>query len=221
VGYTDSYPAGCDITTDNVWIDPMKYSTASELRDHSGVARCYSRAIARLAVVFAAVVLVNPVLADSAETIDSKATQAVAQLLEHSPDARAVLERAHGVLIFPHIVKMGFGVGAQFGEGVLRLDGVSTGYYSTAGGSFGLPLGAQTKSEIVLFMTADALAEFQSRQGWEEAGVDASIAVVDAGAGGTVDSAQWQQPILAFIFSNEGLMANLTLEGSKITRIAR
>ena len=159
-------------------------------------------------------------LAESKENIESKATQAIAQLIESTPESKELLDKAKGVLVFPHIVKMGFGVGAQYGEGVLRINGVSAGYYSTAGASFGLQLGAQTKSEAVLFMSDDALSTFQSGHGWE-IGVDSSVAVVKLGKGGKIESSQWHQPVLAFIFSNQGLMGDLSLEGSKITRIAR
>ena len=158
--------------------------------------------------------------AESKETIEAKTTEAIALLIEHAPESKELLDKAKGVLVFPHIVKMGFGVGAQYGEGVLRVNGASTGYYSTAGASFGLQLGAQTKSEAVLFMSDEALSAFQSGQGWE-VGVDTSVAVVTLGKGGKIDSSQWRQPVLAFIFSNQGLMGNLSLEGSKITRIAR
>ena len=179
--------------------------------------------VARVLRVFAlllALVPVSKTLADSGETIEANTTKAMALLTEHAPESSELLEKAKGILVFPHIVKMGFGVGAQYGEGVLRIDGVSSGYYSTAGASFGLQLGAQTKSEVVLFMSDEALARFRSGQGWE-VGVDSSVAIVQTGAGGKIDSSQWRQPVLAFIFSNQGLMGNLSLEGSKITRIAR
>ncbi|MEP4486963.1 MAG: YSC84-related protein [Halioglobus sp.] len=178
----------------------------------------------RTALLFAVLVVAllhgKLALAESKETIESNTTKAIALLIEHAPESKELLDKAKGVLVFPHIVKMGFGVGAQYGEGVLRVNGVSTGYYSTAGASFGLQLGAQTKSEAILFMSEDALSTFQSGQGWE-VGVDSSVAVVKLGKGGKLDSSQWRQPVLGFIFSNQGLMGDLSLEGSKITRIAR
>jgi lipid-binding SYLF domain-containing protein len=103
---------------------------------------------------------------------------------------------------------------------VLQVDGEPVAYYSTAGASFGLQLGAQFKSEVLLFMTDEALKQFRESRGWE-VGVDGSVAVIQLGAGGKFDSKQLTQPVIAFIFSNQGLMYNLTLEGSKITRIAR
>ncbi len=159
-------------------------------------------------------------MADTKAAIDAQATKALDRLRGYNAQAAELLTEAKGVLIFPDVVKMGFGVGGQYGEGVLQVGGEPVGYYSTAGASFGLQLGAQFKSEVLLFMTDEALAQFQGSRGWE-VGVDGSVAVVQLGAGGKFDSKQLTQPVIAFIFSNKGLMYNLTLEGSKITRIAR
>ncbi len=159
-------------------------------------------------------------VADTKAAIDAQATKALERLRGYNGQAAELLTEAKGVLIFPDVVKMGFGVGGQYGEGVLQVDEEPVAYYSTAGASFGLQLGAQYKSEVVLFMTDEALAQFQGSRGWE-VGVDGSVAVVQLGAGGKFDSKQLTQPVIAFIFSNKGLMYNLTLEGSKITRIAR
>ncbi len=159
-------------------------------------------------------------MADTKAAIDAQAAKALERLRGYNGQAAELLTEAKGVLIFPDVVKMGFGVGGQYGEGVLQVDEEPVAYYSTAGASFGLQLGAQYKSEVLLFMTDEALAQFQGSRGWE-VGVDGSVAVVQLGAGGKFDSKQLTQPVIAFIFSNKGLMYNLTLEGSKITRIAR
>ncbi len=159
-------------------------------------------------------------VADTKAAIDAQAAKALERLRGYNGQAAELLTEAKGVLIFPDVVKMGFGVGGQYGEGVLQVGGEPVAYYSTAGASFGLQLGAQYKSEVLLFMTDEALAQFQGSRGWE-VGVDGSVAVVQLGAGGKFDSKQLTQPVIAFIFSNKGLMYNLTLEGSKITRIAR
>jgi lipid-binding SYLF domain-containing protein len=158
--------------------------------------------------------------ADSKQHIDSKSQEALVTLRDYSPDAGGLLDEAAGVLVFPDVVKMGFGVGGQYGEGSLLVDNQPVAYYATAGASFGLQLGAQFKAEVILFMTEEALQNFRNSQGWE-VGVDGSVAVVAVGAGGKIDSKTVAQPVVAFIFSNKGLMYNLTLEGSKITRIAR
>ena len=169
-----------------------------------------------LALCLAATVAV----ADSKERIDTKSREALVQLREHSAAAGPLLDKAAGVLVFPDVVKMGFGVGGQFGEGVLLVDSQPAAYYATAGASFGLQLGAEYKAEVVLFMTEQALQDFRNSQGWE-VGIDASVVIADAGVEGKIDTRTANQPVVAFIFSNRGLMGNLTLEGSKITRIAR
>ena len=158
--------------------------------------------------------------ADSKQRIDTESLKALDKLRAHAAAAGPLLDEASGVLVFPDVVKMGFGVGGQYGEGSLLVDGKPVAYYATAGASFGLQVGVQYKAEVILFMTEEALQNFRNSQGWE-VGVDGSAAIVDVGAGGKIDSKMVNQPVVAFIFSNKGLMGNLTLEGSKITRIAR
>ena len=158
--------------------------------------------------------------ADSRQHIDEKSVEALERLREHSADAGKLAEAAAGVLIFPDVVKMGFGVGGQYGEGLLLVEGEPVAYYATAGASFGLQLGAQYKSEIILFMTEQALADFRNSQGWE-VGIDGSVALANVGAGGKIDSRTLNQPVVGFIFSNKGLMGSLSFEGSRILRIAR
>jgi len=159
-------------------------------------------------------------LADSKALIDAKSQEALVRLRDHAAGADKLLKKAAGVLVFPDIVKMGFGVGGQYGEGSLLIDGKPEAYYATAGATFGLQLGAQYKTEMILFMTEEALNGFRNRPGWE-IGVDSSVALVETSTGGHVDLKKIADPVVGFIFSNEGLMYNLTLEGSKIRRIAR
>jgi len=122
------------------------------------------------------------------------------------------------VLVFPSVVKAGIGLGGEYGEGALLIDGKTADYYSTASASIGLQLGIQKKSIVIIFMEDDALKGFRSKSGWK-AGVDASIAVVAVGAGGAADTTRYQQPILGFIFGQKGLMYNVSLEGSKFTKL--
>ena len=115
---------------------------------------------------------------------------------------------------------MGFGVGGEYGEGVLLVKDQPAAYFATAGASFGLQLGAQYKTEIILFMTRQALVDFRNSRGWE-VGVNASVTLVELGAAGRIDTAAIKQPVVGFIFSNKGLMYDLCFDGSKISRIAR
>ena len=134
--------------------------------------------------------------------------------------AKALTEKSQGLLVFPAVYKAGFGVGAEYGEGVLRISGKTVDYYSTAGASIGFQLGAQKKSIVILFMTDDALKKFRASQGWE-VGVDGSVALVEFGVGKEIDTTNIKDPIIGFVFGNKGLMYNLSLEGSKLTKITK
>lgn len=166
------------------------------------------------------VMTVATVRADNKEMIDTGSRQALENLRGYHKDAGDLLDKAAGVLVFPDVVKMGFGVGGQYGEGSLLIDGAPAAYYATAGASFGLQVGAQVKSEVLLFMTDEALAKFRNSRGWK-VGVDGSVALVKLGGGGSLDTQTITAPVIGFIFSNKGLMYNLTMEGKKVTRIAR
>ena len=109
-------------------------------------------------------------------------------------------------------------IGAETGEGALRVRGQTIDYYRTTGGSFGLQLGAQAKSVVIAFMTKESLEKFQNSQGWK-VGLDGSVALIDLGAGKTIDSQNIKDPVVGFIFGSKGLMANLTLEGSKFSKL--
>ncbi len=174
-----------------------------------------------LALVTLAFVLPdNPAAAGKAAEIDAKADLALQRLLGDSDTARVVNDRAIAVLVFPDIVKAGFGVGGQYGEGSLRRNGATVGYYNIAAASFGLQIGAQSFSQAIFFMSEDALDFFERSEGFE-LGADAKVALANEGLGYNVTTSTIQDPIIAFVFGQQGLMAGVTLEGSKITEIDR
>ena len=156
--------------------------------------------------------------AASKSKIDRRVNKALAEFRDQIGGADAVLNRAVGVLVFPSIKKAGIGIGGEYGEGALRVGGRNVAYYSSAAASIGFQLGAQARRQIIVFLDQGALDKFRSSQGWE-IGVDASVAVITLDAGGQIDTKQLNQPIVAFVFDGKGLMYNLALEGSKITRI--
>ncbi|APR39664.1 BPSL1445 family SYLF domain-containing lipoprotein [Paraburkholderia sp. SOS3] len=132
--------------------------------------------------------------------------------------SRELVSKARGVLVFPQVVQAGFVVGGQYGQGALRVGGRTQGYYSTAAGSFGLQAGAQSKAIIFCFMTEQALADFRNRDGWAVGG-DATVAVVKVGANGNIDSSTATAPVQAFVLTNAGLMAGVSLEGTKVSKL--
>ncbi len=175
-------------------------------------------AFAALAVLLAFAMPAEQARAASASEIDGKVDLALKRLYGESPAAQALSDRAVAVLVFPDIVKAGFGVGGQYGQGALRRNGVTTGYYNIASASFGFQIGAQTYSEALFFMTEDALKYLDKAKGFE-IGADANVAIADKGLNVDANSSTIIDPIVAFVFGQKGLMAGATLEGSKITRI--
>jgi lipid-binding SYLF domain-containing protein len=161
-----------------------------------------------------------PAAAASAYEIDADVNATLDRFYRNVNGAGELLARASGVLVFPTVVKAGMGFGGEYGEGALRIRGRTAGYYNTISASVGFQLGVQARSVIICFMTDEALARFRRIDGWK-IGVDGSVAVITVGIGGSVDSNQVRSPVVAFIIDNKGLMYNLTLEGSKITRISR
>jgi lipid-binding SYLF domain-containing protein len=160
------------------------------------------------------------VLAKSAAEINIEVNETLKQFGKEVRGGEQFLARASGVLVFPSVIKAGIGIGGEYGEGALRVGGKTVDYYSTASASIGFQLGAQSKSVVVVFMNSAALAEFRKSDGWK-AGVDGSIAVVKWGAGEDINTVDIKDPVVGFIFANKGLMYNLTLEGSKFTRLKK
>ena len=118
------------------------------------------------------------------------------------------------------MVKAGIGLGGEYGEGLLIVDKKPAGYYNLISASFGFQLGVQERSVLIMFMTKSALDSFNRRAGWK-VGVDGSVAIITVGIGRSIDSDKVTDPVIGFILDPKGLMYNLTLEGSKITRIDR
>jgi lipid-binding SYLF domain-containing protein len=173
-----------------------------------------------LAVTLFTLLLSVSTLADSRAEIERKSTAALDRLRASGDGVDELLGQAAGVLVFPDVVKVGFGGAEEYGEGCLMIAGKPVAYYASAGASYGLPLGVRTKSEVVLFMDKASLEAFRSRAEWE-VGADGEVTLVRAAAGGSVDGATAGEPILAFIFTEEGLAGGLTLDGARFTRLAR
>ncbi len=161
-----------------------------------------------------------PAQAESAQVIDIKVNETLKKFVKEVAGGKEFLASAKGVLVFPEVIKAGFGIGGEYGEGALRIGGKTVDYYSTASASIGFQLGAQVKSVIIVFLQQEALDAFRKSDGWK-AGVDGSVALVTVGAGVMLDSNTIQDPIVGFVLGSKGLMYNLTLEGSKFTKLVR
>ncbi|MGD0822672.1 MAG: YSC84-related protein [Desulfomonilia bacterium] len=159
--------------------------------------------------------------ADTASEINVGSDAALASFSKNVNGAKEFLQASKGVLVFPKVYKAGFfWLGGEYGEGALRIDGKTADYYNIAAGSLGPQLGAQVKTVILVFLQQEALEQFRKSEGWK-AGIDGSVAVADVGVGQSIDSTTFKEPIIAFIIDQKGLMANLTLEGAKFTKISK
>ena len=152
------------------------------------------------------------------QSIDASVDGTMSRLFQTVPGSRELVSKARGVLVFPSVIQAGFVVGGQYGEGSLKVGGSTVGYYSTVSGSFGLQAGAQSKAIIFLFMTQDSLDKFRNTDGWS-AGGDASVALVKMGANGAIDTTTATAPVEVFILTNAGLMGDISLNGTKVSRL--
>jgi lipid-binding SYLF domain-containing protein len=156
----------------------------------------------------------NPVA--KRQAIDAEVDAALSRLYAQDPGARELVAKARGTLVFPSVISAGFVVGGSYGEGALRIHGRNERYYKTAAGSVGLLAGAQSKAVYLLFMSQEALDKFMASNGWT-VGADASVAMINVGANASADSASAQQAVIGYVLTTGGLMANLSLEGTKIS----
>ncbi len=184
------------------------------------------RSLFKRSVLFALLVcmafLVCPPSANavSGREIDAGADVALEKFYKDVPGSREVLSKANGVLVFPNVVKAGLGLGGKYGQGTLRVHGKTVDYYRLTAASYGFQLGAEKNSLIVAFMTREALDKFRASKGWQ-AGVDASVALIKVGASGSLDTSTAKQPVIGFVFNQRGLMYDLSLEGTKFTKIKK
>ena len=172
------------------------------------------------ALVFAVAILMAPSSAHaaSAAEIDRDFDSALMKLYEKTPAAKELAKVAKGILVFPSIIKGGFIVGGQYGNGALRIDDKTAGYYNTAAASYGLQAGAQSFGYALFFITDKALDYLKNSKGWE-IGVGPSVVIVDEGIAKSLSTTTAKSDIYAFFFDQKGLMAGLGLQGSKITQI--
>src|SRR5271156_1279318 len=161
-----------------------------------------------------------PSFARTKAEIDASADRALAHFYKLNPKHKELADKAAGILVFGRVSKGGAGVAGEFGEGALRISGATAYYYSVTSASVGLTLGYARHSEVILFMTQDALEKFRKSEDWS-AGADTSFALVSKGAGGQYDTATLNKPILGFIFGEKGLIGDLSFEGSKISKIKK
>ena len=181
------------------------------------VKRTLGVAIAVITVAFN-VFSAGVALGASASAIDRSATQSLTTLYKNTPGAKALADKAVAVLVFPSIVKGGFIIAAQFGDGALRKNGKSVAYYRSLAASYGFQAGIQAFGYVLFFMDDESLQYLNNSDGWE-VGTGPSLVVLDAGFGKVLSTTTLQKGVYAFVFDQKGLMGGIGIQGSKITQI--
>lgn len=159
-------------------------------------------------------------VAASAEDLDKDAAQALQSLYKSNTVAESLSKKARAILIFPKIVKAGLVFGGSYGEGVLTRDGKATDYYNSVSASWGWQAGAESYGYVVFLMSEKAVKYLNTTKGWE-IGVGPTVVVVNEGIAKNLSSSTLKNDAYAFIFDQQGLMASLSIEGTKISRIKR
>jgi lipid-binding SYLF domain-containing protein len=181
-----------------------------------------TQGVRKIALFMAALMIVGfaaeIVWAKTAQEINTSVNACLDRLYRQVPGGKELAHKAKGVLVMPDVVKAGLIVGGEYGQGALRVEKKTVSYYNLASGSLGLQIGGEKKDIVILFMTDEALKQFQASKGWE-VGVDANVALVKIGGGERVDFTKMKDPIIGFVFDVKGFMADISLKGAKFTKI--
>jgi lipid-binding SYLF domain-containing protein len=157
--------------------------------------------------------------AKTQQEIDRSVDVAIEKFKQEIPGGANFLQKVKGFLVFPSVIKAGLIVGGKYGEGALRINGQTRHYYDMTAASIGLQAGAQEYSMLIAFLSETSLENFIRSNGWE-AGVDGTITLSDWGKSKDISSISYEKPIIAFIYGEKGLMASVSIAGTKFRRIA-
>ena len=158
--------------------------------------------------------------AASAEDLNRDSAQALQNLTQTNKVASDIAHNARAILVFPNIVKAGLVFGGAYGEGTMNKNGHVTDYYNSVTGSWGFQAGAQSYGYVVFLMNKKAVDYVDKSSGWE-IGVGPTVVIVDEGAAKNLSTSTPKDDAYAFIFNQQGLMAGVSIEGTKISRIDR
>ena len=156
--------------------------------------------------------------AKNSNEIDAAIESALARFSEEVQGSQGYLDGARGILVIPRMIKAGVVLGMEYGEGALIVDDIKVQYYRAFSTSLGIQLGVGAKDLVILFFDDEAMDDFLYSSGWQ-AGVDGAVALWTMGAGGSIDTTESQDPIVGFVFGHKGIIAGVSFEGTKFTKI--
>ena len=156
--------------------------------------------------------------ARNSNEIDASIENALERFSEEVQGSQGYLDGARGILVIPRMIKAGVVLGMEYGEGALIVDDIKVQYYRAFSTSLGIQLGVGAKDLVILFFDDEAMDDFLYSSGWQ-AGVDGAVALWTMGAGGSIDTTESQDPIVGFVFGHKGIIAGVSFEGTKFTKI--
>jgi lipid-binding SYLF domain-containing protein len=151
--------------------------------------------------------------------LEADVDAALTDFYKEAPNAREIVENAQGVLMCPKVTKGGLVVGVEGGTCAMQIDGQTTEYYRTSSLKVGLLAGVETHALLLVFNDAEALAKFREGNREWQVGAGMSVAVAKKGASGGFDTKTQGDPITAYVFSEAGLMGDLSLEGTTFKKL--
>jgi lipid-binding SYLF domain-containing protein len=195
-------------------------NTKDSIMQNFTTRRHFHRALCATAAAVMLATAALPAVAASAEDLNADAVQALNTLYKTHPEAQRLAKSARAVLVFPKIIKAGLVFGGSYGEGVMTRDGNFDGYYNSVSASWGWQAGAESYGYVMFLMNEKAIQYLSKSDGWE-IGVGPSVVVVNDGVAKNVSSSTIKDDAYAYIFDQQGLMASLSIEGTKITQIKK
>ena len=156
--------------------------------------------------------------AKNSNEIDASIESALERFSEEVQGSQGYLDGARGILVIPRMIKAGVVLGIEYGEGALIVDDIKVQYYRAFSTSLGIQLGVGAKDLVILFFDDEAMDDFLYSSGWQ-AGVDGAVALWTMGVGGSIDTTESQDPIVGFVFGHKGIIAGVSFEGTKFTKI--
>ena len=174
--------------------------------------------VAGCIVMFGGLLFAGPSFGKTDKEIDASADAAMDRFYKLVKDGKDVVAKSKGMLVLPNVKKGAFIVGAEYGQGAMRIGGKTVEYYSMGAGSLGAQIGGQSRDIIIAFMTSETLKKFRASSGWE-AGVDGGVTMVNVGAGESAITAMANEPIVAFVLDAKGLMLDVSMKGAKFNKL--
>jgi lipid-binding SYLF domain-containing protein len=182
--------------------------------------RNFHKIMLTTAIMLSVASVTLPVQGATAEDLNQDAAQALQTLYKSHPEAERLSKNARAVLVFPKIIKAGLVFGGSYGEGVMTRGGSFSGYYNSVSASWGWQAGAESYGYVVFLMNDKAVQYLDKSKGWEF-GVGPNVVVVNEGIAKNLSTSTLKDDAYAYIFDQQGLMASLSIEGTKISPIKK